>query len=158
MNLVKNSFYTLLSTASPILVGLVSVPIYLHTIGLATYGIMAILLSALGYLGFLDLGLGKALTQKIASLSESQSRRKEYIVSAATIITFVLCAIGCLLVWLVLKNTWILGFISADAEKVAANYSPYIIGFIPLILFTSVYQGVLQAESRFLELGVIQMF
>lgn len=157
MSLFKNSTYNLIAAIFPIILGLITIPIYLRTIGVATYGVIAILLAALGYLGFLDLGLGKALTQKIAELGVGRELRKQHIVSVATVMTFLICAICSIVVWVILINLGNLGLSSVVVIKTIQVYAPYIVAFIPIILFSSIFQGVLQAESKFLTLSIIQL-
>lgn len=157
MNLFKNSTYNLIAAIFPIFLGLITIPIYLQTIGVATYGVIAILLAALGYLGFLDIGLGKALTQKIAELGVGKQIRKQHIVSVALVMTFLICAICSIVVWAILMNLGSLGLSSAMEIKTVQAYTPFIVAFIPIILFSSIFQGVLQAESKFLVLSIIQL-
>jgi O-antigen/teichoic acid export membrane protein len=157
MNLFKNSTYNLIAAVLPLIVGLITIPLYVRTIGIATYGVIAIILAALGYLGFLDLGLGKALTQKIAELGGGKQIRKQHLVSVATAMTLLICILFSIIVWSLLMNLGYFSFFSVMETKTIQIYVPYIVAFIPIILFSSIFQGILQAESKYLVLSMIQL-
>lgn len=67
-HLAVSTLLNLSGRASPALLLLATTPLYLHLIGVPRYGAMAILWLALGYFGVFDLGLGRAVAQRIASL------------------------------------------------------------------------------------------
>lgn len=74
MRLAKNSLYTLLSTALPTVISVVTIPLFVSEIGAARYGALAIAWLVLGYFGTADFGIGRAITQRVASMrGEPQS-------------------------------------------------------------------------------------
>jgi O-antigen/teichoic acid export membrane protein len=158
MSLFRNSTYTLISAIAPLVIGIITVPIYLQTIGIANYGIMIIIYSVLGYFGFLDLGLGNALTQKIAQAGLGRIKKKEHILTVAMTITTLMSIFGCLVIWLASYHINYISYISNENKIIIKDSSLYLIIFIPILLLTSVYQGVLKGESKFIELSVIQLF
>ena len=54
----------------PIVISLVSVPVYLRHIGLERYGVLSLCWLLLGYLGLFDFGLGRAIGQRIAVMRD----------------------------------------------------------------------------------------
>jgi O-antigen/teichoic acid export membrane protein len=73
---LKTNF--ILNLSSPfvqIAIALVMVPIYLHHVGDARYGVLSIVWILLGYFGFLDLGLTRAAIGGFALRDAPQSDR-----------------------------------------------------------------------------------
>ncbi len=66
-HLVRNMGWNLLGQIAPILAALVSIPLLLQKIGNERFGLLAIGWMLIGYFSIFDLGLGRALTQSIAS-------------------------------------------------------------------------------------------
>src|ERR1700691_2497920 len=66
-----NFIINLLSPMTRIVVALVTVPLYLHQIGAARFGVMSIVWVLLGLFGFLDLGLSRAVNNALAKLRDA---------------------------------------------------------------------------------------
>ena len=65
--LSKNVLWIFLGSGLPLVVGLFTIPIVMGALGLAAFGILTLIWTAIGYFGLFDFGLGRALTQKIAA-------------------------------------------------------------------------------------------
>lgn len=64
--LVQNSFWNLFSYGAVLALGLASLPLYVHYMGLSTYGLFALLNSIVAPIGLINVSLGRATTKYIA--------------------------------------------------------------------------------------------
>lgn len=133
----------------PMLVALATTPIYLHHIGAARYGVLAIVWMVQGYFGFLDLGLSSATSNRIAQLGEVPHRERESVLWTALILNAALGiagGIGLFIVMHVLLAYFDMGA-SLRAELLPAL--PYVACLVPLSNLISVLNGTLIGRERF---------
>ena len=64
--LARNALYNVLGQGLPLVVGLAALPITLRALGNARFGLLGLAWAILGYVGALDLGLGRATTKYVA--------------------------------------------------------------------------------------------
>src|SRR5687768_6108338 len=76
MGIARNSIYNLAGQAAPIVVSLLTVPLYLKIVGVERYGVLSICWLILGYFGFFDLGIGRAVSQRIAKLGSGAGQEQ----------------------------------------------------------------------------------
>lgn len=139
----------------PTIVSLVTVPLYLRTIGEIRYGLLLLAFSFLGYFGAFDLGLGQAVAQKIArqeSIADSNST-----FWTSLFISIAIGIIGAIILYFV--GTWLF----ADEirfptrlrpEMIAAV--PWLAAIVPLASSISVLAGTLQGRQAFVTLTASQ--
>lgn len=60
-------FWSVLGTGGPLILGLITVPDLLQGLGMERFGLLTLVWTAIGYFGLFDFGLGRALTQQVAS-------------------------------------------------------------------------------------------
>ena len=71
VSLRRNFFFNLIYPMMRLAVAIVTVPIYVHHVGDARYGVISIVWILLGYFGFLDLGLSRASTNALSKLRDA---------------------------------------------------------------------------------------
>jgi O-antigen/teichoic acid export membrane protein len=64
--LFRNTLWSGIGSAAPMLVAVVAVPRLIHGLGADRFGILALAWMAIGYLSLLDFGLGRAITRLVA--------------------------------------------------------------------------------------------
>jgi O-antigen/teichoic acid export membrane protein len=142
----------------PILLALITVPIYLKLVGPDRYGVLAIAWLLLGYFGLFDLGLGKATTYSIAALKDAEPQARADVFWTAILTNLAMGALGGLVLW------GAAGLFFDKLFKVEAALRPEIMAAIPYLglavpiaTMTGVLTGALQARDRFLETNMISV-
>lgn len=158
MSIGKNSLVNLLGNVLPMGIAIVTVPLYLSYIGTERYGVLAVIWSLLGYFGFIDLGLGRAVAQRMARLSNASAFERSKLLWTGLISTFLLGVVGSLLLWqmadFILSHVMKMSLSSRDE---ASNTVIWLLLVLPIVLISSVLQGALQARLRFVELNGTQV-
>src|SRR5947208_15204097 len=62
----RNTLYNVFGQGLPLLVGLAAIPVTVRSLGDARFGLLGLAWAILGYVGVLDLGLGRATTKFVA--------------------------------------------------------------------------------------------
>ena len=151
MRVLHGTAWNLGGLLIPLLVALVTIPPTIAGLGLERFGALTLAWLVLGYFSLFDLGVGRALTQRVAA-AEAAGRHHELPALAGTALglTLVLGAIGAAV--LALPAGWIVGQVlrvppplveeSRSAVRVLALV-------VPFVLSTAALRGVLEARQRF---------
>lgn len=156
MTFRKNYLLNLTGNIIPVLISLITIPIYLKLIGESRYGILSIFWLFLGYLGLFDLGLGRAAAQRIAALKHDKDNIQDQVFWTALIISggIGICVSILSLPFILYFNDGLFkfeGIIENEAEVIFICLAMA----LPMITINSVLVGVLQGKEVFLELNVI---
>lgn len=158
MSIRRNTTYNLLGSIIPLALSLVTIPVYLGLIGEARYGVLAIAWLLLGYFGLFDLGLGRAIAQKIAALHESSPSECAQTFWTALMLNIGLGVVGALLAWPAAAYFFVNVFKIEDALRPEMQAAvPWLILAVPIATVSSVLSGALQGRERFLELNLISV-
>ncbi len=149
--LARNAVWNLIGSCSPILVAIVCLPVLKTTLGTDRLGIISLAWAIIGYFGFFDLGLSRALTKLVAEKLGAQ--RLEEIPAMVWTSLFLMGGIGVvsaiiaflLVPWLVQRPLKIP--LELRSETKLAFY--WISLSIPVIVVTAGLRGVLEALQRF---------
>ncbi len=154
MSIAKNTLANLMGGILPLLVTVVTVPIYLKVIGEERYGTLAVIWVLLSYFSFFNFGLGKATAQRIARLGSEQQAAD--ILWTAMLLTAVLGIVGGLTLWAVADlSLQYLVSISDSGREEALQAVPWLMAALPVLLVTSVMSGALQAREKFFQMNIV---
>lgn len=156
MSIARNTTYNLVGMSVPLLVTIATVPIYLQVVGVERYGVIALCWLLLGYVGFLDLGLGPALAQKIAAGRRGSQANQSGLIWTGLWLSLAGGMVGGALVYFgaafFFKDIAVMDAVLRD-EVVEAI--PLLALIVPIVMLSSVLSGVLHGHERFIALNLV---
>jgi O-antigen/teichoic acid export membrane protein len=156
MSIGRNSAYNVLGAVTPLVLALVTIPIYLHLVGPARYGALAIAWLILGYFGMFDMGFGRATTQRLAALHDSTPEHRARVLWTAAAVNFGIGLMGAALLFVSADYFFRVHFKIDPAirdEIIAAI--PYLAASVPIATLSGVMTGALQGREKFLEVNLV---
>jgi len=151
-----NSFWNLAGQTSPFLIAVFAIPLLIRHLGVDRFGVLTIAWILVGYLGLLDLGIGRAVTKLLAErVALANSRAASSLIGTATLAMTVLgvvlggalCALAPWLSHSVLKIPPQL-----QGETLRSLY--WMALAIPFVTLANGFRGMLEAQHSF---GVINI-
>jgi O-antigen/teichoic acid export membrane protein len=154
-NFVFNLIYPMMRLA----VAIVTVPIYVHHVGDARYGVISIVWILLGYFGFLDLGLSRASTNALSKLRDAPQPDRARVLLTTLTLNFCFGLVGTALLYFVGGYLFEYVLSVPDALKPeVAGALPWIACLFPMALVSGAAMGALESRERFLTANLFQMF
>lgn len=151
MTLRRNTLWNLTGTGLPLIVGAVTIPYLIRQIGVEAFGVLTLVWALIGYFSLFDFGLGRALTQQVASslASGDEARLPRLIKTGMVFIAFTGVAGGAVLASLAtpLAEKWLNVHPTLIHETAGALLIASL--GIPLTTFTTGLRGVLEAFEDF---------
>jgi len=149
--LARNVVYTLAGSVAPALVAIVSMPALAAGLGTERLGVLTIAWAVIGYFSLLDLGIGRALTNRVAAESGTRAHQNlPAVVITAGVMLVALGALGG-------TGTALLGsWLTRSVLKVPSALQPevqsslYLLALaVPVLTVSAGARGVLEARQRF---------
>jgi O-antigen/teichoic acid export membrane protein len=138
-------------------VALVSVPVIAHFAGVERLGALGVVWTLVGYFGFLDFGLSRVVTRRVAHAAEQKRLAEEFM--ALRSFLWWRAVPGLLLIALLLlgARSVFAGFLPRDAlgRELAASWS-WIVWSVPATLATNWFRGTLEGLHRFARVNLLR--
>jgi O-antigen/teichoic acid export membrane protein len=159
MSIRKNTLWNLLGSVAPILIGIAALPYIYNQIGIERIGILTIIWALIGYFSIFDFGLGRAITQRIASLSSLHTESQ--IIKTATTGVLLTLIIGFFggLVGLATIEVAGVSWINSSKNLEQEIYASFFLAClaIPATTTTAGLRGILEGEQRFKAINLLKM-
>src|SRR5271154_1626622 len=156
--LKTNFVVNLLSPIVRIVVALVTIPIYIHHLGDARYGVLQIAWILLGYFGFLDLGLSRASVNALAKLRAAPQADRARVLLTTVSLSLGFGLIGAALLFVV--GEYLFRYVLSvppDLRQEIAQSFPWMVCLFPMTLVAGVGSGALESRERFLLANLLQI-
>lgn len=135
----------------PLLCSLITVPIYIHLIGAARYGVLSVVWLLLGYFGFLDFGLSRASANALSRLAHATAGERVPVLVTSLYLNLGLGAFGGVVLYaassLLLQFA---GSVPAELRSEIEAAMPWIAFMLPVALVSAVGSGALESRERFM--------
>lgn len=156
MSVARNTGYNILASLAPVVVSLATVPAQIHYLGEARFGVLAIFALLLGYFGIFDLGISRAIAQRMAAVRDGNLNERRKIFWSGAAINIAMGAVGGILV---LPTAWWFFGTQMKAPPELRQEMLVAAGWlalaVPTGLLTQVLRGALQAGERFAVLNLV---
>lgn len=154
-SLKRSATFNFIGGFLPMLVAFATTPIYLHHIGAARYGVLAIVWMVQGYFGFLDLGLSSATSNRIAQLGDAPHGERESVLWTALILNAALGLAGGVALFAVMHVLLAYFDMGASLRTELLPALPLVACLVPLSNLISVLNGTLIGRERFGTLNAV---
>lgn len=151
--------WNLFGLGLPLLIAAVTVPHLLHALGGERFGLLALAWGLIGYAGALDLGIGRATTQRIAALRDSgQNAEIAAVLATATRLTLAASGIGMLLISCgALMGVGALLHVN-EVSQSEMQTAILLLGLaLPMQAVSATYRGVNEAYLSFRNISVLRI-
>jgi len=150
----------LINLSSPLIriaVALVSVPLYVHHVGNARYGVISLVWILLGYAGFLDLGMSRASVNALAKLRNApQSERSRVLVTTLTVnfgLGLAAAVVGYAAAYVIFSHFM---KVPDDLMPEIQKALPWIAGMVPVSFLLGAGFGAMESRERFGIVNILQ--
>jgi O-antigen/teichoic acid export membrane protein len=157
--IAANSVWSLAGLIVPAIFGLAATPAIVHGFGDERFGILALAWIVVGYFSFFDLGLGRAITRRVAELLGSASRGDlQVVVWTGWGMMLALGLFGALF-GLLLAPWFVRHAIHVTPGLRAETLESFVLLAlsIPIVVFMTGPRGVLEAAQRFGLVNVVRI-
>ncbi|WP_226818380.1 oligosaccharide flippase family protein [Acidithiobacillus montserratensis] len=153
-SLKRNSLYNLMGNLAPVVISFVTVPLFLHKIGVDEYGVLAIVWLFLGYFGVFDFGIGMASANQFAKLEDHGQMVSVFWSGIWT--NLILGIVGAAV--LLLLGDFLFEYLfkmSSVMHASVVSALPWLALAVPVITVNGICVGVLDGRQLFLKMNAL---
>jgi O-antigen/teichoic acid export membrane protein len=150
-SLLRNTAINLGGQVLPLLVALIAIPFLIQGLGTERFGVFALVWVAIGYFGFLDLGVGRALTQMVAErMTDGREREVPGLVRTGVALMAGLAVLGTAVLWLFAEALAMTVLSVPEPLRVETIQAFQVLALsLPAVVASAGYRGALEGFHRF---------
>jgi O-antigen/teichoic acid export membrane protein len=158
VSISKHVAANLAGSAVPLVVALATIPTYVRTVGEERFGVLALIWAVLNYFGFMDLGFGRAVTQRLSQLGAADPREDNELVWSGLATAFGMGVVGGAAIYFAALHLMDrVPSLSSSVHGEALSALRWVVLAFPFLLPGTVLIGTLQARLKFVEINAIQV-
>lgn len=146
----KNMAYNVIGLIVPLFLAILSTPWLISYLGIEQFGLLTLIWSVMGYFGFLDFGISRALTNAVAICrgKEDYAKAWEYIWTAIILLFFISLLLGGVIYY---YSAVIVArmHISAELQGRSIACLSWVALALPIVILNGVQKGALEGYERF---------
>ncbi|KPF41116.1 flippase [Rhizobium sp. G187] len=153
-----NFLVNLIGAVAPIPVLILTVPLYIHHVGDARYGVISLIWVMITYLSFLELGLAPATIKALAGIDLADKRERARVIVTSFSINATMTFFGAFLLYLL--SSYIVGSVvevPVELEGEIKTAMPWIALLLPLVILNGAGIDTLEAREAFKLANVLQV-
>lgn len=157
--LARNTIWNLVGQILPMVVGILTIPLVIHGMGIERFGVLSLAWIVVGYFSLFDLGIGRALTKFIA---DKLGANEEHVIpplACTSLLLMLLLGIVGGLVTLAL-SPWLVHRLLKIPQALQGEtlHGFYLLAAsVPIVTTTAGLRGILEALQRFRIVNVIRI-
>jgi O-antigen/teichoic acid export membrane protein len=156
---IANVTWNIAGQLLPLSVAILIVPKLISALGIDKYGFLTMAWALIGYAGFFDFGMSRAMTRVVAHhVAEHNDAEAKRVASVATSFMLALAIFSSFLIFttakLLIKN-WL--NIPESLESESVNAMRLLALSIPFVMSTAAYRGIMEAYHEFKPLNIISI-
>ncbi len=159
MSIRKNIWWNLCGSAGPMVIGFASIPYIYQHIGIERIGVLTLIWALIGYFSIFDFGLGRAITQRIASQTSHKTEQQKLTTATTGVyLTLLIGIVGSLAGFLFIELAGV-GWINTAKNLDQEIYSSFLLAClaIPATTTTAGLRGILEGEQRFKAINLLKL-
>jgi O-antigen/teichoic acid export membrane protein len=159
MSIRRNTLWNLFGSAAPMVIGFASIPYIYQQIGIERIGVLTLIWALIGYFSIFDFGLGRAITQRIASLASHQTeQQRKTTATTGVFLTLLIGVVGSLAGLAAIEFAGV-GWINSARNLDQEIYASFLLAClaIPATTATAGLRGILEGVQRFKAINLLKL-
>src|ERR1700730_10828708 len=160
MSIKRNTLINLAGATAPMLVSLMTVPLYLRLVGEARFCVLVLVWLFVGYFEFFDFGIGKATANQLARLRDAPISAREQAFWTGALINGILGLLGGLVLLAAGRygaNAYFGHKMPGELDDEIRMALPWLALAVPVGTVSAIGVAPLEARERFLTLNTLQV-